>query len=221
MLRAIGFDLDGTLFDHRGSSRAAFDAFTGSLGVGSTGSLFATWERLEQEHFEAWRSGAITFGEQRRRRLRGFLDSVAIDVPGTDDELDVLFGQYLAADEASWRIFDDVVPTLRSLRHRGIAVGVLTNGNAGQQRAKLARTGLVEMLDVVCISEEIGASKPERAAFEALTAALAVPPAEAGFVGDNHDQDVSGARRAGLSAVLIDRYGQTAPADLASAIRAL
>jgi putative hydrolase of the HAD superfamily len=38
-MRAVGLDLDGTLFDHRGSAIAGVNAFFRSLGVESTESI--------------------------------------------------------------------------------------------------------------------------------------------------------------------------------------
>jgi putative hydrolase of the HAD superfamily len=205
VLRALGFDLDGTLFDHRGSVRAGLQAFARSLGVIMTPTLHRAWLVAEQKHFEAWRAGLITFEEQRRRRLRDVLPVMSVQVPSSDQDLDLLFGRYLRAYESAWRAYDDVVGVLRRLRHEGMVLGVLTNGSAAQQRAKLERTGLAPLLDVICVSEEIGAAKPEPAAFWQLTEALGVVAGQTGFVGDDPAQDVDGARAAGLAATLITR----------------
>lgn len=70
VLRAVCFDLDGTLFDHRGSARAGATHFLESLKVAAAESALDSWFAAEDEQFERWRSGQISFQEQRRERLR-------------------------------------------------------------------------------------------------------------------------------------------------------
>lgn len=202
-LRAVGFDLDGTLFDHRGSGRAGAAAFLGGLGLEVTESALDAWFAAEDEQFERWRSGEISFQEQRRERLRTVLPQVGVDVPGDDVGLDALFEDYLRAYRASWRAFPGALPLLRELRSRGVRLGVLTNGTEEQQRDKLARTGLDGAFDVVCTSERIGFQKPDERAFLALADALGVDPAACLFVGDDPAHDIAGARAAGMRALLV------------------
>jgi putative hydrolase of the HAD superfamily len=203
---AVGFDLDGTLFDHRGSARSAAVHFLGSLGVVASDSTLASWFAAEDEHFERWRSGEISFSEQRRQRLRCVLPPLGVSVPADDVDLDELFGRYLRAYESSWQAFPDALPLLRSLRGSGHRIGLLTNGAEDQQLAKLRRTGLLDGFDVVCTSEGIGFSKPDARAFAALASELGVEPAACLFVGDDQAKDADGARAAGMQAVLVDDH---------------
>lgn len=99
------------------------------------------------------------------------------------------------------------MPVLRGLRARGTRIGVLTNGNRAQQIDKLELTGLAPLIDVVCVSEEIGAAKPERRAFDVLAERLATPPGQMVFIGDHPKHDVAGARAAGMRAELVERSG--------------
>jgi len=201
---AVGFDLDGTLFDHHGSARSAAVHFLGSLGVVASDSTLASWFAAEELHFERWRSGEIGFSEQRRQRLRSVLPPLGVDVPAGDVDVDELFGVYLRAYESSWRAFPDALPLLRSLRASGHRIGLLTNGTEAQQLAKLRRTGLLIEFDVVCTSERIGFSKPDVRAFSVLASELGVEPGACLFVGDDPMKDVAGARAAGMQALLID-----------------
>ena len=203
---AVGFDLDGTLFDHHGSARSAAVHFLGSLGVVASDSTLASWFAAEDEHFERWRSGEISFSEQRRERLRSVLPPLGVDVPAGDVDVDELFGVYLRAYESSWRAFPDALPLLRSLRGSGHRIGLLTNGTEAQQLAKLRHTGLLVEFDVVCTSERIGFSKPDVSAFAVLASELGVEPGVCLFVGDDPMKDVNGARAAGMQALLVDGH---------------
>lgn len=217
-IRAIGFDLDGTLFDHLGSAIEGVNAFIRLLGAEPSASARRLWFRAEEEHFEQWRAGHITFQEQRRRRLQAVLPAVGITVPDSAEELDVLFEQYLRAYQNAWQPFPDAARTLVALKRDGLRLGILTNGNHEQQLAKLRVTGLDALVDVVGTSEQIGAPKPEPAAFHALARELGVTPAECVFVGDNPEHDIAGASAAGMTGVLINRY-EPNPEDLATSLK--
>lgn len=205
-LRAVGFDLDGTLFDHRGSAHAAVDAFLRGLGVSPSSDARRIWFDAESEQFERWRAGQISFKEQRRERLTQVLPSLGLPAPRDATELDKLFAVYLRAYRAAWRAFPDSLELLRSLRSRGYRIGILTNGTEEQQLDKLNVIGLATEVDVVCTSERIGAQKPEAFAFATLARELGVTPDQCLFVGDNADHDFAGALAGGMRALLIDRY---------------
>lgn len=215
---AVGFDLDGTLFDHRGSSAVGVATFVSSLGVAASAKVHELWLAAEAQHFERWRRGEITFQEQRRERLRTVLPAIGVEAPGTADALDALFARYADAYRRSWRAFDDAAPLLRALRRAGLRVGLLTNGTIEQQHDKLQAIGLIDELDVICTSEEVGAAKPDPASFEALAARLSIEPSECLFVGDDMEADVAGATSAGMSALLVDRYGEHARGILGAVV---
>ena len=217
-LLAVGFDLDGTLFDHRGAAQAGLDGFLRSLGVDPCQETRATWFIAESEQFERWRAGLISFQEQRRERLRIVLSMIGLSIPMNVEDLDELFEVYLSAYREAWRPFPDSAEVLATLRAAGYRIGVLTNGTQEQQIDKLHTIGLSSAIDVVCTSEQIGVQKPDPRAFLELAQRLDVVPSACLFVGDSADQDIAGARKAGMQALLIDRYGDHT-AGIASAVR--
>ena len=102
-------------------------------------------------------------------------------------------------------LFDDVLSTLETLKQQKLILGLLTN--ATKETISLHRhLGLEPYLDFVVTSDEVGADKPKPPIFlEALDRA-GVSAAEAIHVGDQYELDVVGARGAGISPILIDRY---------------
>ncbi|WP_441247209.1 HAD family hydrolase [Kitasatospora sp. McL0602] len=79
----------------------------------------------------------------------------------------------------------------------------VTNGDPGQQRAKLARFSLLEYFEAVLTPTELGAAKP--AAYAAACRWMRTDPAQAVNVGDMLESDVNAAARAGLTGVWLDR----------------
>lgn len=208
-MRAVLFDLDGTLMDHDG----ARDAAIAELLAGDP-ALAAEWLRLETLHYDEYATGRCSFQEQRRRRVRGIHAAMGAPAPA-DDACDAWFATYLERYRARWTAFGDVLPALAALAaaHPDAALGVITNGEGEIQRMKLAAIGLAERFPVVVASSEAGCAKPDPAIFALACERLGVAPADAACVGDRLDLDAHGAAAAGLRGVWLDRARAGATAD--------
>ncbi|MFH0914208.1 MAG: HAD family hydrolase [Chloroflexota bacterium] len=103
-------------------------------------------------------------------------------------------------------LFEDTLPTLKSLKERGLILGLLTN--AAKEAISVCRTtlGLEPYLDVVVTSEEAGADKPHPPIFLKALEKAGVKASEAMHVGDQYESDIVGARGVGIKPVCLDRY---------------
>jgi len=105
----------------------------------------------------------------------------------------------------TFTLFDDVLPTLKTLKGRNFILGMLTN--LSRDMNPICRElGLEPYLDFVVTSGEVGADKPEPAIFLAALEQAGVNADEAIHVGDQYKLDVVGARGVGINPILIDRY---------------
>jgi putative hydrolase of the HAD superfamily len=102
--------------------------------------------------------------------------------------------------------FPDVRPALEAARARGQRLVVVSNWDVSLVGV-LRALELEALLDGVVTSAAAGARKPAPAIFEQALALVGVPPADAIHVGDTLDEDVAGARAAGIEPVLIRRGG--------------
>jgi putative hydrolase of the HAD superfamily len=102
--------------------------------------------------------------------------------------------------------FPDVRPALEAARARGQRLVVVSNWDVSLVGV-LRALELEPLLDGVVTSAGAGARKPAPAIFEQALALVGVPPADAIHVGDTLDEDVAGARAAGIEPVLIRRGG--------------
>jgi putative hydrolase of the HAD superfamily len=64
------------------------------------------------------------------------------------------------------------------------------------------------LFDAEVFSSRIGISKPDPRIYLACCEELGVEPAEAVFVGDGANDELEGARRVGMRAILIHKQGQ-------------
>jgi len=103
-----------------------------------------------------------------------------------------------------WRFYDDVETVLRDLRARGLKIGVVSNWDT-RLKSICDGLGLARLVDFIVISAEVGVRKPDPGIFRMALDRAGVRPEEAIHVGDLLEEDVEGARRAGVRPVLIDR----------------
>lgn len=117
-------------------------------------------------------------------------------------------------DESGVVVAADVLPStcevLATLKGKGYRLALIGNGDSAGARNILCHTGLGSLFDVISISEEVGAEKPEVRIFQTTLAQCGVAPEEALMVGNRLDADVAGANRAGMTSVWFHwnkRYG--------------
>jgi putative hydrolase of the HAD superfamily len=109
-------------------------------------------------------------------------------------------------DAIHFDAYPDAVPALGELRDRGLRLVAVSNWDYALPRV-LERCGLDGLLDGVVTSAGAGARKPDPAIFEPALALAGCGPDEALHVGDTAEEDVGGARAAGIRPLLLDRDG--------------
>ncbi|MEN3306223.1 MAG: hypothetical protein V7603_2425 [Micromonosporaceae bacterium] len=118
----------------------------------------------------------------------------------------------LTVDAASWEAFPDTLPTLKSLRDRGLPVGIVSD-TGFDLRPAMDLLGLSPFVDTVVMSFEYGVCKPAATVFLAACDQLNVDPGRTLMVGDNPLTD-SGAVAAGMCVFLLPRPAKTGPRGL-------
>jgi HAD superfamily hydrolase (TIGR01509 family) len=193
------------------------------------GNTLAAWEFDPALYIEGHRRGlealgpqaprqeAFTeaFGEQVLPRLLGpgedeidYADEVAAVLASlgaaADDDAVMRF---LVAENLVWRPRHELEPRvldlLDALRAGGLKVGLVSNLFDPPQlmRELFAEIGLLQRLDAIAVSAEVGKRKPSPAIFEAALAEAGVAASEAVMVGDRLREDVGGARAVGMASI--------------------
>jgi putative hydrolase of the HAD superfamily len=130
----------------------------------------------------------------------------ALDVPG----LDHATARRAMLGALEFTAYPDVLPTLEELRERGLRLVIASNWDCSLPDW-LRPTGILELVDGVVTSAEVGAAKPSPRVFERALGVAGVEPSEALHVGDKVDNDVQGAAAAGVRGVLLQREGDPPP----------
>jgi len=102
----------------------------------------------------------------------------------------------------NFTLYDDAPPVLEVLRRHRIKIGLVSNGQRDLEEFVVHHALDV---DVAVGSAAFGRTKPHPSIFLAALERLGVEPADAAMVGDSPEDDIEGARRVGIRAVLLDR----------------
>jgi putative hydrolase of the HAD superfamily len=110
---------------------------------------------------------------------------------------------YFATAEC-WRLFDDALPVLDTLKATGYPMVIVSNWDH-RLFSIVNQLGLNSYFRQIFASSTVGVAKPGRVIFDKAIEALNVEPGEALHIGDSLEEDYYGAQRAGLQAILLDR----------------
>ena len=134
--------------------------------------------------------------------------------------LKIVQRMYQLYEGITFVLFDDVLPTLKTLKERQLILGLITNATRDMSSA-YRKLGLEPYLDFVVNSQEVGANKPDPPIFLAALEKAGVEASDAVHVGDQYALDVLGARGVSINPVLIDRYNIAPEVGDCPRIRAL
>lgn len=186
-VKAVLFDLDGTLYDRDRLAATLFDeqyaAFVHELRGVSRERFLRDVIEMDDHGYGGKEAG-----------YRALVQAWGLEVALADR----LVAHFRASYDGHCTPTDDVRQTLDELRRRGLKLAVITNGPSAMQRRKLAVLGLEHLFAAILVSEEEGVRKPDAEIFRRALARLGVAPHEALFVGDHPVADIEGAHRAGL-----------------------
>jgi putative hydrolase of the HAD superfamily len=105
-----------------------------------------------------------------------------------------------------------VPEALERLQRQGLTLAVVSNSDGTCARS-LDEAGLLQYMNVVIDSAEVGVEKPDPRIFAFALAKCGADPRRTLYVGDLYHADVIGARGAGLHPLLLDPHGDWPPLD--------
>ncbi|MCI4324098.1 MAG: HAD-IA family hydrolase [Thermoplasmata archaeon] len=198
-IRAVVFDLGGTLLDVRDPIRWAEEAE--AVGIPVDADALSHWySEVERANDEAM--DRIPPDERWRRMLEG-----ALGAPPDP----VRFAAFLARLNSRPRaepLFSDVRNCLDRLRAAGLRLAVISNSRSEPHiRGMLEREGILGFFEFTLSSGTEGVAKPDPEIFHHALRRLELLPIELCYVGDLRNVDVRAARSAGWRALWLNRGG--------------
>jgi len=208
MIKAILWDVDGTLLDFKAAEKAAIKKLFTEFSLGKcTDEMIERYSEINKRFWQRLEKGEITKPEVLIGRFIKFFTEEGIDAsvaPEFNERYQISLG-----DTIVYR--DDSKEIIRSLKGR-IKQYAVSNGTVRAQTKKLALSGLGEMMDGIFLSEQVGAEKPSPIFFERVF--RDIPPFskdEIMIVGDSLTSDILGGMNAGIVTCWYDPQKDAVP----------
>ncbi|MBQ6061942.1 MAG: YjjG family noncanonical pyrimidine nucleotidase [Clostridia bacterium] len=208
MIKALLWDVDGTLLDFKAAESAAIRRLFGEFSLGEcTDEMIRRYSAINEEFWQRLERNEITKQQVLIGRYEQFFAEIGAPV-----SLAVEFNrryQVRLGDTIVLR--DDSYSIVKSLRRR-VRQYVVSNGTVIAQSRKLEGSGLGEMMDGVFLSEALGVEKPNKAFFDAVMERICPEaPEEVMIIGDSLTSDIRGGNNAGIKTCWYNPEGKTAP----------
>ncbi len=155
--------------------------------------------------------GRLDLKSSRRQIVSTAFDALRVGEARTAHTLADAFTE--ARDERI-ALLPGAVDALERARAAGSRLGLITNGSAQAQRAKLQRFDLARHFDAILIEGEFGVGKPDLAVYREALRRLEARPDDTWMVGDNLEWDVAAPQRLGIFAVWIDPDAAGVPPEI-------
>jgi putative hydrolase of the HAD superfamily len=214
MVKAVVFDLGGTLLHYQDGEHAGFRNVTHrGLRAIHAELIVRGVEPPSEESFLAAVDEHIGAAYMASlQELRGGSMETAVQKAITEMGIAVDKGLWVGLRQQFYAVIDGIVfpregvgETLAALRERGYQLGLLSNTfwAADLHDRHLEEHALLDFFPIRVYSSDEPHVKPHPLIFQETLARMGAAAQEAAYVGDRLDVDVMGAQRAGMRAVLI------------------
>ncbi|HEX4213704.1 MAG TPA: HAD family hydrolase [Candidatus Dormibacteraeota bacterium] len=194
-MRLALFDLDDTLIDHETAYAAWAEESANDHGL--SGEAVPWLLDAKASHFGS-KEGLFL-------RIREYFQPA--------EPVEKLWDHYRLRVAELCNCWPGVLQALESPDRDGWGLGIVTNGKADGQLAKIRRNRLDLVVRGWCISGDAGIRKPGPRIFQQAAERCGVRDLRLGWmIGDSLDLDVGGGRSAGLQTIWINSSPHTSPA---------
>lgn len=189
MIKAVIFDLDGTLLNRDSSVRSFIDQQYERLKPHLSHILKETYVRRFIEldnHGYVWKD----------KVYQQLIEEFSIRLFSEE-----MLEDYLQEFKNHCVPFEHLYSLLHNLKKQGLKLGMITNGYGQFQLDNIRALGIENDFDVILISEWEGIKKPNAEIFNRAFSKLGISANESLYVGDHPINDVEAAKKVGMRAI--------------------
>ena len=198
-IKAIIFDADDTLIDHKACEKQALMNVFKGLKREYKEEYQNIFRPLDRNLWDSVAKGTNVVSKEEipEYRFKKFFDE--IDLKITDyQKANILFQEGLANSTA---VIQNAKEILEYLSYKQYSLYIVTNGLVKLQKPRIINSEIAEYISDIIISEAVGIAKPNPEIFNNLLNKINIKPEEAVMIGDSLEKDIKGAIDAGIYAI--------------------
>lgn len=190
MIKAVLFDLDGTLLNRDDSVKGFIDN---------------QYERLNKWIGHIPKDKYITRFIELDQRGYVWKDKVYQQLTEEFNISEMTWEELLQDYISEFRFhcvpFDNLIQMLEDLKSKNVLLGMITNGYGQFQMDNIKALGIENYFDVILVSEWEGIKKPDPEIFKRALDQLNLLPKQSVFVGDHPENDVKASQNIGMKGI--------------------
>jgi 2-haloacid dehalogenase len=196
-------DADETLFDFAAAERSALErTFRSMESPVPYEELVGSYHDVNKQLWKEVEEGTMDTRRLRAERFRRLFDR-----HGMEHSAEEVGEQFIAALSEGHTLLDGAEEFCRRWSARAPII-IVTNGIADVQRSRIGRSTVRPFIRDIVISEEVGASKPHAAMFDAaFRLAGRTNRSRVLMIGDSLTSDILGGMRYGIDTCWINPHG--------------
>ncbi|MCL1884576.1 MAG: YjjG family noncanonical pyrimidine nucleotidase [Defluviitaleaceae bacterium] len=198
-LKAIFFDADGTLVNHKECEKQALIYVFNAIGEEYKNEYQEIFRSIEQTIWDNESYGGTYVSRKNVFTYRFKLLFEKLNISYENDAKANEFFKIGLADSVA--LNDNAVEIVEYLYAKKYLICVVTNGLVKLQRPRVANIQLSEFISHIIVSEEVREHKPSPLIFNELLKRISMKPCNVIMVGDSLKNDIQGAKNAGIKSV--------------------
>lgn len=203
----IFLDFDDTIYDTRGNATIALGEVFEEFGLGRYFDDAQTFIDIYwKKNNELWKQYSLGQIERQYLIIERFRYPLSFGLTPTAEYCQKVSDRFLELCSDKPGSISGAHELLKGLKAKGYRLHIASNGFHEIQYRKLRAAGMIEYFDTIILSEDAGVNKPSKAFYD-YALRMAGTTADASLmIGDNYENDVLGAVRAGIPAILYRRW---------------
>lgn len=190
IIKAVVFDLDGTLLNRNASVKSFIEKQYHRLNK---------W--LKNIPMDKYMTRFIELDNRGYVWKDKVYQQIVDEFEITGLTWEGLLQDYISQFKNSCMPFPNLIGVLEELKDNDILLGIITNGKGQFQMDNIRALGIEKYFETILISEWEGMKKPEPQIFLKALDKLNVSPSQSIFVGDHPETDVKAAQNVGMKGV--------------------
>ena len=195
-IKAVLFDIDGTIFDRHEAHRQIYRAFKHEFT-----SLFDNIDdyMLMTIYYEAERmAGEYLYTDNDTKLIHLYQFQMFLTMLGHDDGYAQKMADFYTAYYINTKAeIQDARKVIEQLSQQ-YQLGVISNGASPVQQNKLKSLGIDQLMKRVIVSGDVGMFKPDPNIFQKAADDLGLETGDCLYVGNTYDHDIMGGSEAGM-----------------------
>jgi len=198
-IKAIFFDADGTLVNHKECEKQALNFLFDNIGISYKDDYQDVFRPID---IMLWENESYNGTPVSRDDIPTYRFKLLFE------KKNINYDNYTKANEffkvglaKSVALMENAVEIIDYLHNKGYIICVVTNGLIELQRPRLTNSKINKYISHIMVSEEVGAHKPNPLIFNTLLKKICLDHSEVIMVGDSLKNDIQGGKNANIKTV--------------------